>query len=46
MELCMDIDWHLVIIVLIMISSGGFGGYLNYLHNFDIPENEPTDRPL
>lgn len=36
-------DNHLLILVLIMIFSGAFGGYLNYLHNFDTTDNDLKD---
>lgn len=35
-----NIDNHLVTLVVIMIVTGAFGGFLNYLHNFDTVENE------
>ncbi len=40
------LDTHLIIVIGIIISAGGFGGLLNYLHNFDThgetPENNAT----
>jgi len=33
-------DTHIIILVLIMLVAGAFGGFLNYLHNFDTSENE------
>jgi hypothetical protein len=31
---------HLLTLIAIMLSAGAFGGYLNYLHKFDISSNE------
>lgn len=36
----MNLDVHIIILILIMLVSGAFGGLLNYLHNFDTSENE------
>lgn len=36
----LNIDFHLVTLILIMLVCGAFGGFLNYLHNFDTTENE------
>lgn len=36
----LNLDSHLITIIVIMILSGGFGGYLNYLHNFDTVEKD------
>ena len=33
-------DTHIIMLILIMLISGAFGGFLNYLHNFDTTENE------
>lgn len=38
-----NFDTHLIILILIMIVSGGFGGYLNYLHNFDTVVKDQED---
>ncbi|WP_306801527.1 YEATS-associated helix-containing protein [Flavobacterium sp. H4147] len=38
-----EIDIHIYIIIIIMITAGCFGGYLNYLHNFDTAENDSVD---
>ena len=35
-----NLDPHIIILVVIMLVSGAFGGFLNYLHNFDTIENE------
>lgn len=35
-----NLDTHITLLIIIMIISGAFGGYLNYLHNFDTIENE------
>ena len=35
-----NLDLHILTLVLIMIVSGAFGGFLNYLHNFDTIEKE------
>lgn len=40
-----SLDFHLVIVIGIMFASGWFGGYLNYLHNFDTLEKDNTDKP-
>lgn len=34
------LDIHIWILVAIMIVTGVFGGFLNYLHNFDTADNE------
>ncbi|WP_259016618.1 YEATS-associated helix-containing protein [Emticicia fluvialis] len=34
------VDYHISIIICIMILCGAFGGFLNYLHNFDTTKNE------
>lgn len=34
---------HLMILIAIMLLSGAFGGYLNYLHNFDTEDPEKRD---
>lgn len=34
---------HLITLILIMVVSGAFGGYLNYLHNFDTKGLEKRD---
>lgn len=39
-------DLHLTILIVIMFFSGAFGGYLNYLHNFDTAENESKEKLL
>jgi hypothetical protein len=36
-------DLHLIILISIMVISGAFGGYLNYLHNFDTRDQEKRD---
>src|SRR5690606_11779716 len=33
-------DLHLIILIAIMLAIGAFGGFLNYLNNFDTLENE------
>lgn len=38
------IDFHILILVSIMLIAGMFGGYLNYLHNFDTTENEGKNK--
>lgn len=37
-------DIHLWTLVTIMIVAGAFGGFLNYLHNFDTADNEQRNR--
>lgn len=37
------LDTHLIIVVGIIISAGGFGGLLNYLHNFDTYNEAPEN---
>lgn len=37
----LNIYGHILILVLVMLAFGFFGGYLNYLHNFDT--NEPSE---
>lgn len=37
-------DLHLIILISIMVVSGAFGGYLNYLHNFDTKAQDKRDR--
>ena len=37
------LDMHLIILIGIMLISGAFGGYLNYLHNFDTKDQEKRD---
>src|SRR6478609_8980694 len=40
-----SINIHLVTLLAIMLITGAFGGYLNYLHNFDtIAEDNKTSR--
>lgn len=34
----MNLNIHLLILITVMLCSGAFGGYLNYLHNFDTVE--------
>ncbi len=36
-------DIHLIVIIIIMIVSGAFGGYLNFLHNFDTVDKDMND---
>jgi hypothetical protein len=38
-----DIDMHLWILVTIIIVTGAFGGFLNYLHNFDTGDNQQKE---
>ncbi|MBF9254372.1 hypothetical protein I2I11_13785 [Pontibacter sp. 172403-2] len=38
------INIHLLMLIGIMLCSGAFGGYLNYLHNFDTVANENKDK--
>lgn len=38
------LDIHLIALVFIMIAFGAFGGFLNYLHNFDTAENEQKNK--
>lgn len=38
-----SMDIHLIILISIMVVSGAFGGYLNYLHNFDTKDQEKRD---
>lgn len=41
----MNPQWlHFSIVICIILVSGGFGGYLNYLHNFDTTEKDKKDR--
>jgi hypothetical protein len=40
------INIHLLMLVGIMLCSGAFGGYLNYLHNFDTIGNENKDNRI
>lgn len=35
-----QIDLHIIVLILIMAGAGAFGGYLNFLHNFDTTEKE------
>lgn len=37
-------DVHFWILVIIIIITGAFGGFLNYLHNFDTSENEKQNK--
>ena len=37
-------DPHILILVLIMVVVGGFGGYLNHLHNFDTINESETEK--
>ena len=37
------IDIHLLTLIVVMLCSGAFGGYLNYLHNFDTIIDENKD---
>src|SRR6266496_103672 len=37
------INIHLLSLIVIMLCAGAFGGYLNYLHNFDTIANEEKD---
>lgn len=39
----LNIDTHIIALIVIMLFSGAFGGYLNYLHNFDTTEHETQD---
>ncbi|HTO16315.1 MAG TPA: YEATS-associated helix-containing protein [Edaphocola sp.] len=41
MKYC-NLDTHLIILIAIMIISGAFGGFLNYLHKFDTRADEET----
>src|SRR5438045_3868857 len=36
----LSFDTHLVILIIIMLITGAFGGFLNYLHNFDTIADE------
>lgn len=36
----MQLDLHLIILITVMLVTGAFGGYLNYLNDFDTNENE------
>ena len=38
-----NLDTHIVILMIIMLISGAFGGFLNYLHNFDTTEKEKPE---
>lgn len=38
------LDLHLWTLVIIMIITGAFGGFLNHLHNFDTADNEQQNR--
>lgn len=40
------INAHLITLLAIMLSVGAFGGYLNYLHNFDTLVEEPKDNRI
>jgi len=39
-----QIDFHILTLVIIMIVSGAFGGFLNWLHNFDTSKNEQKNK--
>jgi len=39
-------DIHLLTLIIIMIVTGAFGGFLNYLHNFDTANNEQKIRSV
>ncbi len=41
-----NLDVHLWTLITIMIVTGVFGGYLNYLHNFDTSEDEQGKKHL
>lgn len=38
-------NWHIVILIIIMLLAGAFGGYLNYLNSFDIDTAGVTTPP-
>ena len=40
------LDFHLLTLILIMIIAGAFGGFLNYLHNFDTNDDEEQKTKL
>jgi hypothetical protein len=37
---------HLVVLVIVMLTAGAFGGYLNYLHNFDTNAYENKNKQI
>lgn len=41
-----SIDIHIVIIIVIIIGLGAFGGWLNYLHRFDVSDHEQKDKRI
>jgi|GEM_PF-1737155 len=40
----LDTYLHSLVIISIMVAGGWFGGYLNYLHNFDTREEDRKDK--
>ena len=42
---CM-IDIHIIIIIIIIILAGAFGGWLNYLHHFDINIEDSEEKKM
>ena len=39
-----SVDVHILLLAIIILAMGSFGGYLNYLHRFDVDEKEKMNK--